>query len=176
MIVVPLPNDEIETKDGAKLTVVGFNNFKTKGPAVYCRQAGAEGHTSPFITIYFFDIEKINTVRVEFSQSSKVFTAYGRIKRKIHLPQPHDFIYVFNKSEDGQGEKEGFDDSKKVKVTGYKLHSKKYGVSKGLLIEDEDKNVYLLDEILDLRRDSGSSSFDRKTFLKLYKEYQGHRA
>ena len=174
MIIVPLPNDTIETKDGAKLTVAGFNNFKSKGPAVYCRQAGEDGHTSPFITIYFFDIEKINDVRVEFSQSSKVFTAYGRVKRKIHLPQPHDTIFVFGK-ESGD-EKEGFDDSKEFKVSGYKLHSKKYGVSKGLLIEDEDKNIHMLDEILDLRRDVGSTTFDRKTFLRIYKEYLGHRA
>ena len=171
MIVVPLPNDIIETKDGAKLSVVGFNNFKSKGPAVYCRQEGVD--TSSFITIYFFDIEKINDVRVEFSQSSKVFTAYGRIKRKIHLPQPHDFIFVFDKSDSSH--KDGFDDSKKVKVNGYKLHSKKYGVSKGLLIEDDDKNVYMLDDILDLHREVGSSTFDRKIFLRIYKEYLGHR-
>ena len=174
MVIVPLPGDKIETKDGAKLSVVGFNNFKSKGPAVYCRQAGEDGDTSPFITIYFFDIEKINDVRVEFSQSSKVFTAYGRVKRKIHLPQPHDTIFVFGKS--NEDEKEGFDDSKQVKVVGFKLHSKKHGVSKGLLIEDEDKNVYMLDEVLDLRRDVGSTVFDRKTFLRIYKEYLGHRA
>lgn len=169
MIVVPLPNDTIQTKDGASLIVVGFNNYKSKGPAVYCRLTTDEHSSSTFITIYFFDIEKINDVRVEFSPSSKVFTAFGRIKRKIHLPQPHDFIFVFDKSN------EKFDVSKKVKVTGYKLHSKKHGISKGLLIEDEDKNVHLLDEVVDLRRDSGTTLFDKKTFVKLYKEYLGHR-
>ena len=75
-----------------------------------------------------------------------------------------------------EDEKEGFDDSKQVKVVGFKLHSKKHGVSKGLLIEDEDKNIYMLDEVLDLRRDVGSTVFDRKTFLRIYKEYLGHRA
>ena len=171
MLVLPLPNDVIETKDGAKLTVVGFNNFKSKGPAVYCRN----GDEPAFLTIYFFDIEKINDVRVEFSTSIKVFNALGRIKRKIHLPQPHDIISVFDKSEE-HSDKDSFSDSKKVKVAGYKLHSKKYGVSKGLLVEDEDRNVYMLDEILDLKRDTGTTVFDRKTFLKLYKEYTGHRA
>ena len=171
MQIVPLPNDVIETKDGAKLIVAGFNNFKSKGPAVFCKAPEEGSHQ--FLTVYFFDIEKINDVRVEFSNSSKVFNALGRVKRKIHLPQPHDFIFVFDKAEDAPREK--FDDSKKVKVAGYKLHSKKYGVSKGLLIEDEDKNVYMLDEILDLRREIGTSEFDRKIFLKIYKEYIGHK-
>lgn len=171
MQIVPLPNDVIQTKDGASLTVVGYNNFKSKGPAVYCKN----GDDPAFLTIYFFDIEKVNDVRVEFSNSSKIFTALGRVKRKIHLPQPHDVISVFEKSEEGS-DKDGFDDSKKVKVKGFKLHSKKYGVSKGLLIEDEDGEVYMLDEVLDLKRDSGTTIFDRKTFLRIYKEYTGHRA
>lgn len=173
MIVVPLPNDTIVTKDGATLTVAGFNNFKSKGPALLCKPVDGSESTG-YITVYFFDIEKINDTRVEFVSSSKVFNALGRIKRKIQLPQPHDFIFVFDKENDDG--KEGFNDSKKVKVIGYKLHSKKFGVSKGLLIEDEDKNVYMLEEILDLRREIGSSEFDRKTFLKIYKEYLGHKA
>lgn len=170
MIIVPLPNDEVETKDGAKLIVVGYNNFKTKGPAVYCKAEGE--HNSQYLTVYFFDIEKINDVRVEFSTSTKVLNALGKIKRKIHLPQAHDFIFVFDKD---SSDNESFSDSKRVKVASCKLHNKKHGVSKGLLIEDEDKNVYMLDEVLDLRRDIGSSEFDRKVFLKLYKEYLGHK-
>jgi hypothetical protein len=172
MQIIPLPNDTIETKDGAKLIVAGFNNFKSKGPAVFCKSA--EEGSQQFLTVYFFDIDKINDVRVEFSSSSKIFTALGRVKRRIHLPQPHDFIFVFNKEEGASKDK--FDDSQKVKVAGYKLHSKKHGVSKGLLIEDVDKNVYMLDEVLDLRREIGSSEFDRKVFLRIYKEYIGHKA
>ena len=169
MIVVPLPSDEIQTKDGAKFVVASYNNFKPKGPAVFCKPANSEDQT--FVTVYFFDIEKINDVRVEFSSSSKVFTAQGRIKRKIHLPQPHDTIYIFDK----EGEKDRYDDGKPVKVSGYKLHSKKYGTSKGLLILDEDGNAYMLDEVLNLHREIGSTDFNRKIFMKLYKEYSGHR-
>lgn len=171
MIIVPLPNDTIETKDGAKLLVSGFNNFKSKGPAVYCK---SESEGSGFITIYFFDIEKINDVRVEFSSSNKTFNALGRVKRKIHLPQPHDMITVFAKKDVEEGH-EQFEQSTKVKVASVKLHNKKHGVAKGLLIEDEEKNVYMLDEILDLKRDSGSSEFDKKVFTRIYKEYSGHR-
>jgi len=172
MIIVPLPNDNIETKDGAELQVAGYNNFKTKGPAVYCK---SEGESSGFITIYFFDIEKINGVRVEFSSSNKTFNAMGRVKRKIHLPQPHDTITVFATKEVEEGH-EKFEQSKKVKVASVKLHNKKFGVSKGMIVEDEDKNIYMLDEILDLHRDVGSTTFDRKIFLRIYKEYLGHRA
>ena len=171
MIIVPLPNDTIETKDGATLLVAGYNNFKSKGPAVFCK---AEGEASGFITIYFFDIEKINDVRVEFSSSNKTFNAMGRVKRKIHLPQPHDLITVFAAKEVEEGH-EKFEQSKKVKVVSVKLHNKKFGVAKGMLIEDEDKNVHMLDEILDLKRDSGSSEFEKKIFLRIYKEYAGHR-
>lgn len=171
MIIVPLASDTIETKDGAKLLVAGYNNFKNKGPAVYCK---ADPDSPTLLTIYFFDIEKINDVRVEFSASNKTFTALGRVKRKLHLPQPHDTITVFAPKDVEEGSNK-FDESKKVKVQSLKLHSKKYGIAKGLLIEDEDKNVYMLDEILDLKRDSGSSEFDKKVFLRIYKEYTGHR-
>lgn len=172
MIIVPLAKDEIETKDGAKLTVRGFTNYKPKGPALYAN----DGVSSPMVVVYFFDIDKINGVRVEYSQSSKVFTAMGKIKRAIHLPQSHDYIFVFEKKEEGvEPEKDSFSDSKKVKVAGYKLHSKKHGLAKGLLIEDEDKNMYRLMDILDVRREIGSDDFDRKKFLRLYAEYEGHK-
>ncbi len=171
MIIVPLAKDQIETKDGAKLTVHGFTNFKPKGPALYANDGG----TSPMVVVYFFDIDKINGVRVEFSQSSKVFTAMGKIKRAIHLPQPHDYIFVYEKKEEGTADKDSFKDSKKVKVAGFKLHSKKHGLAKGLLIEDEDKNVYRLQEVLDVRREIGSDDFDRRRFLRIYAEYEGHK-
>lgn len=170
MQIVPLPGDTIVTKDGAELLVAGYNNFKSKGPAVFCKESE---QNSQFITVYFFDIEKINDVRVEFSNSSKIFNALGRVKRKIHLPQPHDFIFVFGKNEGD--ENDNFNDSKKVKVVGYKLHNKKNGISKGLLIEDEDKNVYMLDEVLDLKREIGTTYFERKHFLRIYKDYLGHK-
>lgn len=178
MLVVPLKGDRIVTKDGASLLVEGYTNFKNRGPAVYCSSTNAEFNSGDgqFIAIYFFDIDKINDVRVEFNSSSKVLNALGRLKRKIHLPQQHDLIEVFKPSNNEDGSKSQFDKSAKVKVSGLKLHSKKYGIAKGLLIEDEDKNVYLLDEILDIEREIGNSLFNKKLFLKIYGEYVGHKA
>lgn len=173
MIVLPLPNDIIQTKDGAKMHVAGFNNYKSKGPAVFCHQEGDDPMSKQLITIYFFDIEKINDVRVEFSSSTKVFSAMGRIKRKIHLPQPHDEITVIDK--ESEKDEDGKSTTKSVKVSGYKLHSKKYGISKGLIVEDDDGNGYMIDEIIDVKRDMGSADFNQRQFIRLYKEYTGHR-
>ncbi len=175
MLVVPLKGDRIITKDGASLLVEGYTNFKNRGPAVYCSSSDTSAGEAQFIAIYFFDIEKINDVRVEFNSASKVLNALGRLKRKIHLPQAHDEIEVFKPSNDEEGNAK-FDKSVNVKVSGLKLHSKKYGISKGLLVEDEDKNVYLLDEILDIKREIGSSLFNKKLFMKIYGEYLGHKA
>ena len=163
MQIVPLPKDEILTKDGATLHVVGYTNFKSKGPAIYCK-ADYE-LSSPLITVYFFDIEKINDVRVEFSQSSKIFSALGKVHRKINLPQPNDQISVYSKVDSENGD--SFEKEISVTVKGLKLHNKKVGISKGLLIEDKDGNTYLLNEIRDIKRDIGSSSFNKNSFYKM---------
>ena len=175
MLVVPLVKDIIETKDGARLQVSGFTNFKPKGPAIYGKGIG-DDNSKPLVAIYFFDIDKINDVRVEYSNSSKIFSAYGKIKRKEHLPQIHDTIFVKDDKVKNQDKKVSNLESKKVKVTGYKLHSKKYGIAKGLIILCDDENAYTLHDILNIEREIGSSNeFNQKAFLKLYVEYAGNR-
>jgi hypothetical protein len=166
MLVVPLDGDKIETKDGTTLIVSGFTNYKSKGPAVYCRPEAGDSIDKPLIVpIYFFDIDKINDVRVEFNSSSKVFNALGRIKRKIQLPQQHDKIII-------KGEN---DEDEELKVIGLLLHNRKYGTSKGLLISCENDKVVPLHDIIDIKRDFGSSEFNPKVFKRIYKEYYGYR-
>lgn len=164
MFVVPLPKDKISTKDGAELEVVAYTNFKSKGPAVYVEhQAG-----TPAVAIYFFDIEKINGVRVEFNQGSKVFTALGHIKRKTHLPQQNDQLVVKKPSEDNPEE------TTIIEVKELKLHSKQLGLGRGLLIRDKENNFFRLDDVININRAVGSDSFNRKRFLRLYSEYRGY--
>lgn len=162
MLVVPLPKDTITTKDGAELEVIAYTNFKSKGPAVYVEhQAG-----TPAVAVYFFDIEKINGVRVEFNTGSKVFSALGNIKRKIHLPQPNDQLII--QSSDPEAEPDI------VEVKDLKLHSKSIGLGQGLVIRDKDGKFFRLADIGDIKRAVGGESFDKKKFLRLYSEYRGY--
>ena len=151
MLVVPLPKDTITTKDGAELEVIAYTNFKSKGPAVYVEhQAG-----TPAVAVYFFDIEKINGVRVEFNTGSKVFTALGNIKRKIQSSDPEAEPDI-------------------IEVKDLKLHSKSIGLGQGLVIRDKDGKIYRLSDIADIKRAVGGESFDKKKFLRLYSEYRGY--
>ena len=160
MLVVPLPKDKIVTKDGAELEVITYTNFKSKGPAVYVvHQAG-----TPAVAIYFFDIEKINGIRVEYNVGSKVFTALGNIKRKIHLPQPNDQIII----------KKDDDTTDILEVKDLKLHSKVLGLGQGLVVRDKDGNIHRLDSIADIKRAVGGSDFNQKKFLRIYSEYRGY--
>ena len=162
MFVVPLPKDKVKTKDGAELEVVTYTNFKSKGPAVYVEhQAG-----TPAVAIYFFDIEKINDVRVEYNTGSKVFTALGNIKRKIHLPQPNDQIIIRDPN--------AVDETTIVEVKELKLHSKVLGLGQGLLVRDKDGTFHRLDTILDIKRAIGGNDFNQKKFLRMYSEYRGY--
>lgn len=164
MLAVPLPRDVITTKDGAELEVITYTNFKSKGPAVYVEHQPG----TPAVIIYFFDIEKINGVRVELNGSSKVFNVLGKLNRKFHLPQLNDQITV------SKATKESPDETDIVEVQALKLHSRNLGLSKGLLIQDKDKEYYRLDDIQDLKRAVGGDSFNRKAFLRLYSEYRGY--
>ena len=160
MFVVPLPKDKIGTKDGAELEVITYTNFKSKGPAVYVEHQPG----SPAVAIYFFDIEKINDVRVEYNVGSKVFTALGNIKRKIHLPQPNDQLIINNDEAEPSI----------VEVKDLKLHSKILGLGQGLIIRDKDGNNHRLDSISDIKRAVGGSEFNQKKFLRIYSEYRGY--
>ena len=159
MLVVPLPRDIITTKDGAKLSVVTYTNFKSKGPAVYVEHKRG----TPAVVIYFFDIDRINDVRVELSPSSKVFNALGNIKRKYHLPQPNDLVTLNINGE-----------NMIVEVKDLKLHSKNIGLSKGLVIRDKENNFYRMSDIVSIDRATGSDEFNQKRFLRLYSEYRGY--
>lgn len=164
MLVVPLKKDKIETKDGVIFTVLSYTNYREKGPAVYVE------HTPgvPSDAVYFFDINKINGVYVDYVGGSKVFKAAGRIDRTYHLPQVDDIITV-----------RGTDGSTDLKVIGLKLH-KRDSLAKGLIVQAEDKNdpdsrqLVRLDDIVDLQRNIGSDArFSRDAFLKYYGDYRG---
>lgn len=165
MYVVPLERDTITTAEGATFTVASFTNYKTKGPACYATTPGLVS-TDATPIVYFFDIVKINDVHVEFDNSSKTFKASGKIKRKYHLPQPGDKIHLLKPDTPLDQENDI------VKVEKLKLHNKSEGIAKGLLICD-DKGCHPLSEIIAIDRTIGSDSFDRKKFLRLYKEYAG---
>jgi hypothetical protein len=157
MFVVPIKNDIIKTKDGGTFTVLEYTNFKSKGPAVYVKA------DTPFV-IYFFDIDEINDVKVDFNGATKVFSALGHLKRKIHLPQKHDTVTLI----DG-------DNEKTLLVETLKLHSKSIGLSRGLVFIDSEGNKHSLGSIGDIERSTGTSFFDRKKFAHLYRDYFGEK-
>jgi hypothetical protein len=164
MFIVPLFKDTIKTKDGALLKVVEYTNFKTAGPAVYCK---LESNTD-LVLVYFFDIEEINSTRVEFQKSAKVFEALGKIKREIHLPQPDDKVVVKQNKIDATS-----DEKFSVEVKSLKLKSKSLGNNKGMFVKADDDNSYRIKDIISIDRSLGSDEFDRDSFLQIYKDYIG---
>lgn len=162
MLIVPLKDDKIETKDGVTFTVQAYTNYRDKGPAVYVE------HTPsiPSDAVYFFDIAKINGITVEYVPSSKVFRSLGKVKRRFQLPQPNDVITYRGSS--GPGDRE---------VVGLKLH-KKGDLAKGLQVQvrnvdTDEKELVRLSQILDLKRDIGNDIFSRDRFLSYYSDYLG---
>jgi hypothetical protein len=162
MLVVPIHKDTILTKDGNKLRVIEYTNYKEGGPAVYAKSPAKE-----VILVYFFDIAEINGTKVEYERSSKVFRAFGKIFREQHLPQPDDTIIVLKNSISDEDQKSS------AKVESLKLKSKLLGVNKGLLIKDDQGNYYRLKQILDIERALGGNNFDRDVFMAMYKDYAG---
>jgi len=164
MLVVPIKGDKITTTEGQEFTVDSYTNYKVE-PAVYI---DVDHGQNPIV--YFQDIEEINSVKVEYNKTSKLFTALGIIKRKYNLPQPKDTITIDNPSapEDSPDET--------AQVKNLKLHNKAIGLSKGLAIVDTNDNTYTLPDVQDIDRDTGSEHFDRRKFLKYYKDYTGHSA
>lgn len=163
MLVVPIHKDVILTKDGNKLRVVEYTNYKDGGPAVYAKSKAKE-----LVLVYFFDIAEINGTRVEYERGSKVLRALGKIAREQHLPQPDDKITVLRDSI--SDEQEG---KQRAEVDSLKLKSKSLGVNKGLFVKDNEGNAYRLKQILDLDPALGGSTFDREKFLTIYKDYTG---
>ena len=163
MLVVPISKDTIVTKDGIKLKVVEYTNFKEGGPAVYARTSNKD-----IVLVYFFDIAEINGTKVEYQRGSKIFEALGKIDRVQHLPQPDDKVTVLSNKADPENESKDT-----VEVNNLKLKSKSLGVNKGLHIRDTDGNYFRLKQILDIERALGGSNFDRTEFLTYYKDYAG---
>jgi hypothetical protein len=159
MLVVPIQKDIILTKDKQKLKVVEYTNYKSGGPAVYARSPNSKD----LILVYFFDIDEINGVKVEYSTSSKVFNALGKIDRAQHLPQPDDKVSV-KTSEDRTGY---------LDVHGLKLKSKMLGVNKGLFFKDENGKFHRLSHIADIDVSIGGNSFEKSAFREIYKDYLG---
>lgn len=162
MLVVPISKDVILTKDGMKLRVVEYTNYKEGGPAVYAKSTAKE-----LILVYFFDIAEINGTKVEYERGSKVFNALGKISREQHLPQPDDKIVVLKDTMSDEDEKS------RAEVATLKLKSKSLGVNKGLFVKDDQGNAYRLKQILDIDRALGGSNFDRDAFMSIYKDYTG---
>jgi len=170
MWVVPIKGDVVRTSDDTEFTVEAYSNFKGKGPCVYVEHTGGD-KTLP---IYFFDIESVNGIKVEFNNQSKIMNAMGYMKRKQHLPQKHDTITV---ADYGVGEESDDKEpkTKKVKVNELKLHNRNLGLSRGLLIIADDDEVYSLKDIITIKRVSGDSYFDATKFQKIYTDYLGYR-
>ena len=164
MLIVPLKGDKITTADGPDFIVDSYTNFKAD-PAVYVDVPRGQVNI-----VYFQDIEQINDVKVEYNKATKVFTALGVVKRKFNLPQPKDAITVIKPD----APEDSADNQAQVKTA--KLHSKAIGLSKGLVLIDSEDNVYTLSDVQDIDRAVGSEFFDRKKFLKYYRDYVGHTA
>lgn len=162
MLIVPLEKDKITTKDRHTYRVVTYTNFKDGGPAVYCRSKGS----TDTILIYFFDIEEINGVRVEYNKGARVFNALGKITRENHLPQPDDKVLV----PDRDGEKGA---KKYVEVASLKLKSKTHGHNRGMLIKDIDGNYHRLKDVTAIDRSLGSDRFNKDAFRETYHDYMG---
>lgn len=163
MLVVPLEKDKITTKDRHEYRVVTYTNFKEGGPAVYCR---SKGGTEP-VLIYFFDIDEINGVRVEYHKGSRVFTALGKINREQHLPQPDDKVMVPDKESSDKSAK------KSIEVTGLKLKSKTHGHNRGMLLKDAEGNYHRLKDVTTIDRSLGSDRFNKEAFKETYHDYMG---
>lgn len=160
MLIVPLKGDQVTSNEGETFTVTEYTNYKSD-PAIYIDASSGNK------ILYFQDIDQINGVKVEYNKSSKVFNSLGIIKRKYNLPQSKDILTIQNPGapEDAQ--------PVDVEVKTVKLHSRSIGLSKGLAVIDSDSNVFVLSDILNIERANGGEHFDRKKFLRYYKDYTG---
>lgn len=167
MLIVPIPGDKIKVANGEIFKVVEYTRFKSAGPAVYCQVQDSKALT----LVYFFDIEEINGIDVEYKKSAHLFKALGKIKRKFHLPQKGDTVYITRKGVSNED-----DDSltkQTVEVNRVEIKLGKSGLVHGLYILDDDKNLFNVKNILDIESDIGVQAFDRSGFIKYYKEYIG---
>lgn len=155
MLIVPIAGDTILTKDHEEYVVLSYTNIKDE-PAVYVENYAEHGPD----VVYFRDIVEVRGVRVDISSTSKVFKAYGAVKRKYHIPQPGDTIDVATSSLTGTL-------SKITTITELKLHNTNVGLHRGLVVCDET-TCYTLDEIFNI---SSVDRFKRDSFLRYYSDY-----
>lgn len=160
MFVVPVAGDKIVTKDVSDPAIVSsFTSLKDE-PAVYVVPSSSKEKY-----IYFSDIVEINGVRVEYDPDSKCFDALGPLKRKFNIPQPKDTITVKLKNVSY-----GEDETEKIEVKKVKLHSKKWGIGRGLLSCGE-KSCFSLADILMIDRNGWTEKFDPEGFRRYYLDY-----
>lgn len=160
MFVIPVAGDKIKTKDDSSDRVVSsYTSFKDE-PAVYVRSSGGSGSSY----VYFSDVTQINGVKVEYNSSSKVFNALGPLRRKYNIPQPKDEIIVKLISSKVN------DEQQTLPVTSIKLHSKRYGETKGLLVCSTE-SCFTLNDILGVKRKNWTEKFDADGFQKYYFDY-----
>jgi hypothetical protein len=156
---VPIPGDKIKTVDNdGTFVVTSYTNLKAE-PAVYIDASDGENNI-----VYFYDIEEINDVKVDYNKSAKVFESLGMLKRRFNIPQSGDVISVKRKGADGELE------DAKITVKNIKLHNKAEGISKGLVFCD-DESCYDLKSILSIDRKVGSEKFNKPKFEKYYFDY-----
>lgn len=159
MFVVPISGDRIKTKDSGEIRKVSsFSSLKDE-PAVYVSGGGSDNY------VYFSDIVEINGVTVEYNTDSKVFDALGPLKRRFNLPQPKDTIKV--KLIDVSYR----DVLEELEVTSLRLHSKKYGPGRGLLIITK-VGEFSISDIKDVVHHGWKEQFNPERFQKYYFDYQ----
>lgn len=158
MLVIPISGDRIKTKDSGDIRKVSsFSSLKDE-PAVYVKPGGSDNY------VYFSDIVEINGVRVEYNTDSKVFDALGPLKRRFNIPQPKDTIKV--KLVDVPYK----DDLEELEVTSLRLHSKKYGEGRGLLVITKEGEFSLAD-LKDVIHRDWKEQFVEQRFKKYYQDY-----
>ena len=158
MFVVPVSGDRVKTKDGGDIRKVSsFSSLKDE-PAVYVKPGGSDNY------IYFSDIIEINGVSVEFDVDSKVFNALGPLRRKYNLPQPKDTIKV------KLIEVSFKDELEELEITGLRLHSKKYGAGRGLLVITKE-GEFSIGDLKDVVHRDFNERFDEQKFKRYYFDY-----
>lgn len=158
MFVVPVSGDRVKTKDSGDIRKVSsFSSLKDE-PAVYVKPGGSDNY------VYFSDIVEINGVSVEYDIDSKVFNALGPLRRRYNLPQPKDTIKVKLIEVTFKDEFEELD------VTGLRLHSKKYGAGRGLLVITKE-GEFSIGEVKDVIHRDFKEKFNEDRFKRYYFDY-----
>lgn len=159
MIIVPVLNDSVKTKDGLPYKVLSFTNYNTSGPAVI-----VQGPSSTE-TVFFDDITELAGRKVTLLKSDegyKVFESDGFVERKFHLPQIGEIV---------KSSISGIE-SRKYEVQRIRLHVKG-SLAKGMIFDVQDKDSNEVKQItLDDIEDIEHYLFERQKFLTFYADYR----